>query len=233
MSPLKAKLSQITDARLFDGAGREDIDLLLSRNIALPADHLEALLESNGATVYGGYARFFGVNSENFIDILRWNQFNYWKFAWKNRCQDYVCIAETAWGDQYAYHIEGLKKGDARIYLLDGLSMTPQIIWSSFTDFLQSEFLRIATAPYDAMMVQARNKFGDIYPENHLVYSPSLLIGGPEDVNNIMIIQSRAAMIFNGDIASQLDAAPVSSIITAVVPYDDDMGRPRLKLVWS
>jgi hypothetical protein len=233
MSPLSAKLTQITGARLFDGAGREDIDLLLAFDIALPNDHFEVLRESNGATVYGGYARLFGIGSASCIDMLEWNQFDYWKFAWEGRCRDYICIAETAWGDQYAYHTGGLKKGDARIYLLDGLSMTPQIVWPSFTEFLQLEFLRIATAPYDMMMVQARSKLGDIKPEGHLIYSPSLLIGGSEDVNNIMIIRSRIAMIYNGDIALQLDAAPASSIIMAVVPYDDDGRRPRLKLVWS
>ncbi|MGO1076246.1 SMI1/KNR4 family protein [Inquilinus sp. CA228] len=234
MSPLLGKLTQITDARLFEGASKEDIDLFVeSSDIALPNDHLKALRESNGATVYGGYARLFGINSTNCIDILEWNRSDYWKFAWEIRCRDYICFAETAWGDQYAYRIGYLQKGDARVYLLDGLSMTPEIVASSFKEFLESEFLRISTAPYDEMMVHARNKFGDLEPENHLIYSPSLLIGGPEDVNNIMIIQGRTAMIFNGDIASQLDAAPVSSVITAVVPYDDDVGRPRLKLVWS
>jgi hypothetical protein len=111
--------------------------------------------------------------------------------------------------------------------------MTPEIVASSFAQFLESEFLRISIAPYDVMMVRARDKLGDIDLENHLIYSPSLIIGGDEDINNIVILQARIAMIFNGDIASQLDAAPASSVIRAVVPYDDDVRRPRLRLVWS
>src|SRR6266853_3208527 len=27
------------------------------------------------------------------------------------RCSKYLCFAETAWGDQYAYHIDELRKG--------------------------------------------------------------------------------------------------------------------------
>jgi hypothetical protein len=234
MNPQIGKLTQVTDAQLFQGASKKDFDSFLkSCDVPLPNDHLEALRESNGAAVYGGYARLFGISSTKCIDILEWNHFEYWRFAWESRCCEYFCFAGTVWGDQYAYHIGRLQKGDARVYLLDGLSMTPEIVASSFAQFLESEFLRISIAPYDVMMVRARDKLGDIDLENHLIYSPSLIIGGDEDINNIVILQARIAMIFNGDIASQLDAAPASSVIRAVVPYDDDVRRPRLRLVWS
>jgi len=111
--------------------------------------------------------------------------------------------------------------------------MSPEVVAPSFSGFLESELIRIATAPYDIMMVRAREKFGDIDPENHLTYAPSLVIGGSEEVDNIVVLPSRVAMIFNGDIASQIDSAPESSVIKAVVPYDDEAQRPRLRLIFS
>lgn len=234
MNSISGKLKYVPGTQLFRSARDIDIEVFEGRSgIRLPNDHLEALGDSNGATVYGGYARMFGINVPDFIDAERWNRFEYWKFAWEYRCQDYFCFAETVWGDQYAYHTERLQQGDARVYLLDRLSMTPEIVASSFSDFLESELIRIARVPYDVMMVQVRQEIGDIEPDIHLTYSPSLLIGGSEDISNIIALPSRISMIFNGDIASQIDAAPESSVIKAVVPYDDDAQRPRLRLVLS
>jgi hypothetical protein len=107
MSPqLFDRFRQLSDARLHRGGGNIDFASALSvYGITLPIDHQSALQESNGVEVYGGYARLFGLSSESNIDTIKWNEFDFWKFAWGNRCQDYLCFAETAWGDQYAYHI--------------------------------------------------------------------------------------------------------------------------------
>jgi len=234
MSSKLSELRHMHDAQLMPGASNLNLDDFLHNfGIPLPDDHLRALSYSNGATVYGGYARMFGINIAGAIDAVQWNRFDYWKFAWEHRCIDYFCFAETIWGDQYAYNIERLRQGDERVYFLDWLSMTPEVVASSFSGFLESELIRIATAPYDIMMVRAREKFGDIDPENHLTYSPSLVIGGSEEIENIVVLQSRVAMIFNGDIALQIDTAPESSVIKAVVPYDDEARRPRLRLILS
>lgn len=235
MSPqLFDRFRQLSDARLYKGVGNIDFASALSiYDVVLPSDHQNALQESNGIETYGGHARLFGFSPESSVDTVKWNEFECWKFAWGSRCQDYLCFAETAWGDQYAYHIGRLREGDARVYFLDSLSMTPEVIAPSFSDFLASEFFRISTEPYDVMTVRARDKFGILDTGSHLVYSPSLLLEGQEDIVNVQILNARVAMIFNGDVASQLDAAPAGSVIRAVVPYDDDAQRPRLKLVWS
>jgi hypothetical protein len=77
--------------------------------IAFPEDHLQTLHESNGIEAYGGYIRLFGVETDDSINVIRWNSNEYWKFAWDDRCSKYLCFAETAWGDQHAYHIDELR----------------------------------------------------------------------------------------------------------------------------
>lgn len=87
--------------------------------IALPRDHKDALMLSNGMEAYGGYSRLFGIYTSETIDSVAWNKAETWKFAWGNRCSDFWCFGGTAWGDQYAYAIESIPGRDPSVYLLE------------------------------------------------------------------------------------------------------------------
>ncbi len=202
--------------------------------LVLPPQHKELLRSSNGVDGYAGYVRLFGLYTMDGIDSVLWNQHDCWKFAWGNRCSAYWCFGETAWGDQYAYAVETLKAGgDAQIYFIDALSMTAEVVAASFAEFLQNEFVRSAKEPYDTMIKQARQKLGPLELTSHLVYVPSVLLGGTEDIANVQKTNARSAMICNGDIAVQLDEGPATGTIKAVQPYEDEMQRMRLRLVWG
>jgi hypothetical protein len=125
------------------------------------------------------------------------------------RCSKYLCFAETAWGDQYAYHIDELRKGVPCVYFLDCIRMTPEHRASSFYEFMEKEFIRTAKAPYDSLMRAARGKFGELEVETHLVYIPSVLLGGQDDIEHVQKMNARSAMICNGDIATQVDKWPL------------------------
>jgi len=234
-SKIFEELCQLNDMSLHQGADPSLIAKLRnSLNFALPIFHEEVLKWSNGVEVYGGYMRLFGTDSNDTVDCILWNHFDTWKFAWGNRCSNYWCFAETAWGDQYAYSLDSMRsRGDLSVYLLDALSMTPRFVGSSFTEFLEKEFIPSAKMPYDAMTVQGRQKFGLLAVNEHLVHVPSILLGGTEEINNVQKMNARSAMIFNGDIATQLDAGPSKGVIKAVQPYEDELNRMRLRLVWS
>lgn len=202
--------------------------------LVLPPEHKELLQLSNGVEAYSGYVRLFGLYTTESIDSVLWNQHDFWKFAWGNRCSAFWCFGETAWGDQYAYAVESLKAGrDAKVYFMDALSMTPEVVAASFAEFLQNEFVRSAKEPYDAMIKQARQKLGPLEVPCHLVYVPSVLLGGTEEIANVQKMNARSAMICNGDIAVQLDEGPPTGTIKAVQPYEDEMQRMRLRLVWG
>jgi hypothetical protein len=199
----------------------------------LPADHVELLRWSNGLEAYYGFFRLFGVHSNEGVDAVVWNDPDSWKFAWDSRCLPYWCFGETAWGDQYAYRPDLLNNGNAcPVYFLDCAAMTPKIIAPSFTQFLEKEFLRNAKDPYDQMTVRARQKFGSLDVGSHLVYIPSILLGGTEDIGHVQKMNGRAAMICNGDIAIQIDNGPINGTVSRVDTYDDAQGRTRLRLVW-
>ena len=82
------------------------------------------------------------------------------------------------------------------------------------------------------MTILARQKFGVLEAACHLVYIPSLLLGGSEDINNVVKLDARAAMICNGDVATGLEAAPEEKTLKEVQTYEDDLHRSRLRLVW-
>jgi hypothetical protein len=234
-SRLTDDLHPLPDTQLHPGA---DASLLAALEkecgVALPDQHAAVLRESNGIEAYAGYLRLFGVRSTESIDLIAWNEPDCWKFAWADRCSAYWCFAETAWGDQYAYALDQLKAGgDGPVYFLDALSMTPQVVAASFAEFWEQEFVRSAKEPYDSMLRQARQKLGPLDVTSHAIYVPSILLGGAEDVAHVQKMNARAAMICNGDIATQLDAGPATGVVKAVEPYADERGRMRLRLVWE
>ena len=199
-----------------------------------PQDHGEILRWSNGIEAYFGYFRLFGIQSVASIDAVGWNNRDCWKFAWEDRCLSFWCFGETAWGDQYAYSIDSLHTGNAlQVYFIDCLSMTPAIIALSFAEFLEKEFLRNAQDPYDLMIPKAKKKLGSLEVESHLVYLPSILLSGEEHIDKVKKMNGRAAMICNGDMATQLDNGPPNGSVTGVESYEDTQHRLRLRLVWS
>ena len=202
--------------------------------LILPPEHKELLRSSNGIEASDGYVRLFGLYTAEAIDAVLWNNHDFWKFAWGDRCSPYWCFGETAWGDQYAYAVESLQEGrDNPVFFMDALSMTPEVIAPSFAEFLQKEFLRSAKDPYDAMIKLAHKKFGPLEIAAHLVYVPSVLLSGTEDVANVQKMNARSAMICNGDVAVQLIAGPPNGSVKGVQPYEDEQHRMRLRLVWA
>jgi hypothetical protein len=235
ISRLFDELQRLEGIRFHRGADASLVAQLESvHGIVLPGDHKDALKLSNGVEAYRGYFRLFGAYTSETIDSVVWNQAETWKFALGTRCSDFWCFGETAWGDQYAYSLESLREGgDTRVYFLESSSMTPRIWAPSFAEFFDKEFVRSAKLPYDSMTRQAYQKLGMIETNCHLVYTPSLLLGGTEDINNVQKLNARSAMICNGDVATELDAAPDEKILKEVQPYEDDLHRSRLRLVWA
>jgi hypothetical protein len=111
--------------------------------------------------------------------------------------------------------------------------MRPKAVAFSFAEFFEREFLPSAKQPYDVVTVQARQKLGALEVSSHLVYMPPLLLGGTEDISHVQKMNARAAMIGNGDIALQIEAGPGDGKVKEVQPYEDELHRTRLRLVWA
>ena len=202
--------------------------------LILPPEHKELLRSSNGIEGFDGYVRLFGLYTTEAIDAVLWNIYDYWKFAWIDRCSPYWCFGETAWGDQYAYAIDSLQRGgDVPVYFMDAFGMTAGVVACSFDEFLEKEFLRWVRDPYDDMVKLAHKKVGPLEVVDHLVYVPSLLIGGNEDIDTVQKMNARSAMICNGDIFVQLEAATENATLESLLPYEDEIHRMRLRLVWG
>jgi hypothetical protein len=173
--------------------------LLSERGAALPLDHARLLSLTNGLTVYGGYFRLFGVGAGATRDMRSWNAWTTWRHAWEGRADGWWSFGETAWGDQYAYAIsDDPLSADRTVYRLDVCHLEPEPIADSFGDFVRGELGRNAVDPRDEMTVTARERLGDIDPNTHVAYLPSLIAGGEEDVANLVTLPARAAMVAAG-----------------------------------
>jgi len=231
----------VTGLRAIEGVDTGDgialdvlTELLTEIELSLPPEHAKLLCGSNGLTVYHGYYRMFSIGPSRTIDAVRWNYPECWRFAWDDRCSLFWCFGETGWGDQYAYKLADLREGRSpSVYFLEGLAMTPEVIANSFTDFLHGELIRNAIAPYSEMTRLAKERFGPLQANLHLVYSPSILLGGEDSVENMQLMDAVTAMVFQGDIATQIDNAPTGKRVSSVEHYQDDKHRMRLRLIWE
>jgi hypothetical protein len=212
-----------------------DVDMVRARE--LPSQHVELLRWANGLTGYGGYFRILPIapneRAEWLPTIDEWNDTETWKFAWPESVAEYCCFGETAWGDQYAYKRSELSRGRSAVYFLDAVAMQAEPVARSFEEFMQKEFLRNCRAPYDEMTVRARQRLGNVLASEHVIHVPSVLLTDSEDIDSVSKMPATAAMIINGDMASQLLDQLESREVSSVESYLDAKGRTRLKVVWS
>lgn len=194
-----------------------------------PPAHRELLLAMNGFTVYHGAFRMLGIGRErSALDLTAWNAVETWRFAWDDRIDPYVIFAETAFGDSYAYRRTPDGGLAPEVHFLEGVLLRPEPLASSFKEFLTEEFLRNARKPYDDYTIGAVDRYGPIEPDKHWVYTPSVALGGPEDVDNITELPAVIAMTFAGDLATALEGTVAGPV--GVVPWTDERGRARLRV---
>ena len=224
------QIARLLDAGV-DHVGPSVAEEVLSAALppGLPEDYLKVLRRLNGLSVQSGVNRLFGVRGEPTMDLRAWNETDNWKFAWAGRVDQFLCIGETAFGDQYAFRYEGGVLS-SEVYLLEANFLEPEVSGGTFEEFFVTEFVRNAEDPWDLVAVEAVKKFGSIDISKNWVYSPSVALGGPDDISNVMQMDSFAAMTIAGDIVTAIYSAPAEAILKGVSPWLDERGRPRLSV---
>jgi hypothetical protein len=201
--------------------------------VRLPPAHRAILLAANGLHACWGYRRIFGAGDGS-QDIGPWNAHETWKFAWPVPLDDFLCIGQSGWGDQYAYRLTELRRGIDTIHRLDYFMMSEaaEPAAPSFGAFLAA-FLRHARTP-DEKVNEARRQLGELPRDELAVFSPSPLLVGLERASQLKRMAARDAMILAGDLAAQLTNAETET--RAVARFDtylDDRGRPRIQVQWA
>jgi SMI1 / KNR4 family (SUKH-1) len=199
----------------------------------LPEPHRALLLRANGLTTNFGYERLFGVG-DGPQDIGPWNADGTWKFAWPKPLQDYLAIGQTGWGDQLAYRLTDLRRGIEAIHWLDGLMVEPgeSPVADSFEALVEDLAARARTP--DEKVQEARRQIGDLGPNKLAVFWPPPLLIGLERAAALTKMPARAAMIINGDLATQLlDRATETRRVDRIELYLDNVGRPRVRVRWA
>ena len=207
--------------------------------LRFPTEYRRFLELTNGCEVYYGHYRIFGFDPNRSIDARRWNQNDYWKFAWSGAADDYWCFGETAFGDQYAFAVGELSRAeDVPVYQLHHGSMATGSPWDeSFLAFLENEFLRNARSPYSARERRAYEILGPLRLDQHVALVPPLLLlpTGDDGMNSqLQVMPSRAAMVCNGDLCVQWDAGcEQHKQVNRVEPCVDNNDLMRLRIIWA
>ncbi len=203
---------------------------------ALPPDHRRLLDLANGLDLLGGSYRLFGLGPGASRDLRGWNAPGEWKFAWGGRADPWLCFGESALGHQYAYPIAEIEQGDrCPVSELFVATLEPVVTYPSFRAFLVDGFLAgIHEDAYHQRIRSIRQQMGVVPLDKQVAYMPSpLLTGGRTDVQNLVPLDARAAMIINGDLYRQLAHRDSLDGLQRVETYRDDMGRERLLCVFA
>ncbi len=203
--------------------------------LRLPAEHVAVLQSANGILTFAGYNRLFGLYDPTALDAITWNDPECWKYAWPATYRDFWCFAETAWGDQFAYHGPSLsERGDQTVYRLDAFEILaePEVRYDSFQEFFDVQFLGDAVRPDTDLTIEARRHFGPLPAEMHLMHLHHLAFGGGEKVENVEMMPARMSMLANGDLAMEIAAGPVGGRVKGLAPYVDTEGRLRHRILW-
>lgn len=202
--------------------------------VRLPAAHRALLLHANGVLACWGYRRLYGVGDDP-EHIGPWNLPDMWKFAWPQPLDDYLAIAGSGWGDQYAYRISDLRRGAPAIHRLDHVRMEPthDAVADDVEMFLRA-FLVEARRPSPPVH-EARALIGDLGAGELALQSPPVRAVGPAHAAATLSREfSPAVLIANGDVHRQLEEASAQGLEPAgFEAYEDDMGRPRVLVRWA
>jgi hypothetical protein len=230
---IRSVFSRISGVRCHGGVDLSCFQHLNAKyGLVLPKCHEELLRWSNGLEVLDGYYRLFGLGPAASIDALLWNDPEYWKFAWSDgRCADFWCFGESVVGDQLAYRISQLRRGEDAVYFLSAHTMQHRQVGPSFAGYMVNTFERYLAVNEE--LVRARSLHGPVPPDQHLAYEPPLALGGEAHEENMRSLPARLAMVLNADYEMQTTNPPAGRIaVEKVIPYEDDKGRFRVRLVW-
>jgi hypothetical protein len=229
-----AAMASLPGVRVNEPADPAELELVERWvGVNLPEQHRTLLLTGNGIHACWGYERLLGVGHD-VTHLGPWNLYECWKFAWRTPLDDYLCFAQTGFGDQYAYRIADLKRGDARVHRLDVHHMEAAEPSASddFDAYLNGLF-RAAESPSERV-VEARRQIGDLTPDELAILSPSPLLVGVERATDYVKMVARVGLSINGDMAGQLlDPANAGRVVERIEVEVDRRDWPRVKIVWA
>lgn len=232
-NPPRAPAAILRALRLGAGLATPAPDEVFGR---LPRRHQKLLTLSNGLDLLAGSYRLFGLGGGAARDMAAWNAPDTWKFAWGERAAPYFCFGESVLGNQFAYRAAEMRGGGSpRVFELYAVTLGELTSYPNIDEFLDQGFLNgVRKDAYHERIAGARRELGGFDLDQQLAYTPPPLLAGGQVANaQLMPMTARAHMIVNGDLWRQLAHRDSLAGLQAIENYDDEEGRPRLRVVFS
>lgn len=231
-------LREMPGTTLYDPVDMRVVREVESRlGVCFPESYLQFLSYTNGCEAFWGHRIIYGFDASRAIDVVRWNEPGYWKFAHANNTRPVWFFAGKHCGDQYFFNLSDTKgKSELEVdlaYYVDIFPKEPnRPLWRSFQDFLERLFLR-CHPEHDDLMIDCINKVGPLELGKLIAFSPHLLLTPEGTIENQLepvVMPARSVMILNGDISSM--DAPEGAEFLGLENYVDERGLTRTQVLW-
>lgn len=193
-----------------------------------PDLHKNLLCLYSRLSSFHGYYTLFALSGP--LNLQIWNSDETWKYPLKGMLDNYVVIAKTALGVQFAYSTSDLLSNKTIVYEINFEDFYVDVAYNSFNDFFKKEFVGNSTSPYDTAVVEAFNRFGEVGHDEILLYMPPLLLGGVENANNLNKTDAINGMKYMADLKMSFDEFEDDDRIAGVSQYIDEKNRIRWRV---
>ena len=194
----------------------------------LPDVHKQLLCKYSAVSAFHGYYRLLPFSGP--FDLTLWNDDSTWKYPLAGLLDEYLVIATTALGVQFAYRLNGLRESDDSVYEINFEDFEIEKAYETFEKFAEKELVRNADVPYDDTVSDAFQEFGELTMSEMLLYNPPLLFGGKECVKTLNKLDSIEGMRFMADIKASFNQLADSDPVVGVTTFLDSQSRLRWKI---
>ena len=167
----------------------------------LEIELIEMLVQQNGFYAFESALHVFPGQSDEHMDLVRWNAPSLWRDAYDSMADDFVFFAEDIFGGQFALAIDGVytfdpETGEA-VHLVDTLEAWAEQILEEY---------EVLTGYPLAHDWQARN--GPLQAGQRLIPITPFVLGGEFDPHNLFADDAVDGMRMRGEVAVQLRDVP-------------------------
>lgn len=207
-------------------AAIERAELRLGR--ALPEQLRTLLTLANGLSVKHGQHQILGVEPDSGPDLVEFNAYETWKYAWPDVRLERELIFEVC----YDLNVTAFAEDGETV--LDGMLVIPEPLEPSPTDLVQrvcAGYVGMAQRPLPSEDAAVHAKLGDLRPGDGVFLGPRFFITGEEDPRELVAVPLEQALRMAGDLSRHVDQLPPNTLVVAPLREHDEHGRERWRWV--
>lgn len=195
---------------------------------ALPADLRELLSIANGVSVKDGLRRILGVERSDAPDLVEFNRYDTWKYAWPTiNLED-----KLIWGITYDHHFSAYLPD--LVTQVSGMLVLPDSIQPNDMDLvtrLERGWVGMATRPMHPDDAAIRNAVGPVAPDQGVHLGTRFFLKADPDPAEARLFPLEQVLRMAGGLDHDSGQLPPGSVVAAPFCEHDESGRERWRWI--